>query len=214
MIPALLLAVGLGLGARAGGLALAAGTVYFPLPMAGVLALLIWRARSEPSIRSAEFCDALAGELRSGDSLRNALGTAAQSVDAGRLVAVCRSGRPLGEVAGLTAEEFPDIGRELAALIGRAPSGGTPTAELFEEVGSVALAQSAVSHEVSAATASARATAAVLFGVLVIGVGRALGTGGLDYYLESPAQRSASLVGLLLIVGGSGIAVRMLTGSR
>jgi hypothetical protein len=211
---ALMLAAGFGLGAKSLGLLFLAGAVYYPIPTAVLVGLLIWRGKSKPSARSALFCDAVAGELRSGDSLRNSLQTAARSVDAPRVETLCRSGASLNDIATAVRQEFGDIGEEMEALLGRAPSLGVPPAALFDEVANVALAQVTVNQEVAAATAPARATALVLFGALVWGVTWAVGGGGFAAYLETSAQRTSALIGMSLVVLGFATAVWMLLRDR
>lgn len=214
MLATLMLAAGFGFGARVAGLVFLAGAIFFPVPAAVLVGLLVWRVRSVPSARSALFCDAVAGELRSGDSLRNSLETAARSVDADRIEFLCVSGVPLPDIARSVRREFPDVGREMEVLLSRVASLGTPPAALFDEVGNVALAQVTVSQEVAAATAPARATALVLFGALVWGVTWAMGGRGFASYLETSTQRTAAVVGVTLVVVGFASSAWMLLRNR
>ena len=78
-----------------------------------------WRARPRVSTRAAVFCEAVAGELRSGASLRFALERAAASVGASTLEQMSRDGAPLPDLALTAREEFEEIGVEVGAVIER-----------------------------------------------------------------------------------------------
>jgi hypothetical protein len=87
-------------------------------------------------------------------------------------------------------------------------------APLFDEIGGLALAQIEVAHEVSIASASARATAAVLLVAAVVGVSWGLARGGLEPFLRHPAQRAAVLVGAALVALGLALSVLILRRAR
>jgi hypothetical protein len=123
---------------------------------------------------------------------------------------MCISGRPITEIAVQAGREFPDIGPELRSLVGRSPDLGQPSAALFDETSSVALAQATVLREVAVATAPARVTALVLFAALVLGAGYAIQREGFSTYLDSPAQLLTAAVGSALVVVGFVISGWML----
>lgn len=120
----------------------------------------------------------------------------------------------MSKVAKAASMEFDDVGPELEALLSRAGEIGVSPASLFDEVGALALAQVEVAHEVSIASAPARATGAVLLAATVIGVGWALTRGGLEPYLRQPAQRAAALIGAALVLLGLVLAIAILWRAR
>lgn len=185
-----------------------------PLPAACLVAVHWWRARPGLSLRAARFCEAVSGELRAGASLRGGLEKAAQSVDADELVRACRAGASMEEIAMVAGSEFTEIGPELAALLARAHGVDVSPAALFDEIGDLALAQVEVAHEVSIASAPARATGSVLLLFPLLVVGWALTRGDLEPYLRHPAQRAAVLIGLAMVVAGLLSSVLILRKAR
>jgi len=98
-----------------------------PIPAGVIIGCYGWRQRPRLSMRAPRFCDAIVGELRSGASLRGALGLAAGSVDADEVARLCRLGASMTEISSAARIEFPDIGDELAAVLARAErAGGSP----------------------------------------------------------------------------------------
>ena len=185
-----------------------------PLPAACLIVFHWWRARPGLSLRAARFCEAVSGELRAGASLRGGLEKAAQSVDADELARACRAGASMEEIAIVAGSEFTEIGPELTALLARADGVGVSPAALFDEIGDLALAQVEVAHEVSIASAPARATGAVLLLFPLLVVGWALTRGQLEPYLRHPAQRAAVLIGLATVVAGLFSSVLILRKAR
>ena len=114
----------------------------------------------------------------------------------------------MNQVARAAAAEFGEIGPELGALLARADGLGVSPAALFDEIGALALAQVEVAHEVSIASAPARATGAILLMAPILAVGWVVTRGSLDALLRQPAQRAAVLIGLALV--GAGIAMSVL----
>jgi len=76
------------------------------------------------------------------------------------------------------------------------------------------LAQVEVAHEVSVASAPARATGAVLLVAPILGFVWALTQGGLESLLRHPAQRAAALVGMALVVAGVTLSVLIVRRAR
>lgn len=185
-----------------------------PLPFLGLVAVVWWRARPGLSMRAVRFCEAVSAELRAGESLRLAVERSALSVEAPEVARLCDEGAPMINVARAASTEFEDVGPELKALLSRAGEIGVSPASLFDEVGGLALAQVEVAHEVSIASAPARATGAVLLAATVFGVGWALTRGGLEPYLRQPAQRAAAVIGAVLVVFGLAISIAILRRAR
>lgn len=203
MIESVLIAIGIWAGADYRRAIILGTSVAFPLPFLLLVAFRWWNARSGISTTSVEFCHSVASELRAGSTLRSAVGEAARSVDAGELCDAAISGAPFSELARQAQTTFTDIGPELGACIDRAGPLGAPTADLFDEIGSVALARVDASREVQSALAPARATLIVLFGVPLIALWLFVSRGDLSDYLATPAQRLVILLGL----GMTGLAV-------
>ena len=177
-----------------------------PVPVAGLIAVHVWRARPRTSTRAAVFCEAVAGELRSGASLRYALERAASSVGAPALEQLSREGASLPDLADAAKQEFEEIGVEVAAVIERLSWLGSPAASLFDEMAVLALAQVEVAHEVASATAPARATGAVLLLVPLIAIGSVTMNGRVGGYLSTSPQRVSAVIGLALVLLGIGVA--------
>jgi len=209
-VTSLLIAVAVGAGLEWRRIALLALAVAAPLLMAGLIAVHWWRSRSGLSMRPARFCEAVSGELRAGASLRASLEKAAVSVEAMEVARCCRMGAPMDQVARAAKAEFAEIGPELGALLARADGLGVSPAALFDEIGALALAQVEVAHEVSIASAPARATGAVLLLGPILAIGWAVTEGRLEGLLRQPAQRAAALVGFGLVGVGTTLSVLIL----
>ena len=198
MIVPLLLAMAVTLDLDVRRVALLGAVAYVPELVAIGIALLAWRGRPAEDTRPALFCEAVASELRAGSTLRQA--TAGAAVSVGGLVVT--PDRPLDEIAKQVAAAFPGIGEELRLTLVTAGRTGSDTAALFDEVGSLALAQSEIRREVRVATAPGRATALVLVGAPVAYVLSQAGSGGLSALLVSPQQRVVAILGLGLFLLG------------
>jgi hypothetical protein len=185
-----------------------------PLPVAALIGIHAWRARPRVSTRAAVFCEAVAGEMRSGASLRFALERAAASVGAPRLEQMSRDGATLPDLATAAKEEFEEIGVEVGAVIERLSRLGSPAAAIFDELAVLSLAQVEVAHEVATAAAPARATAVVLLLVPLVAIGSVTMSGRIGGYLSTSAQRISAVIGLALIVIGIGAAGSILSRAR
>ena len=181
------------------------GLVIAPMPMAAVLAVFYWRQRRTRDSRTALFCEGVASELRSGANLGHALVAAANSVDEPTLRHLDPS-MAVVEIADLVADAYPEIGSELKATISAAFRGGSQSADLFEEIGSLAIAQSEVSREVQVASAPARATAAVFVGAPTLYLIFQARSDRLVRLFAYPEQRVVAIVGLALFSLGLLIA--------
>lgn len=201
MIAAVGVAVAFAVGVEPRRLLLLVATVHLPLVLAVLIGLHWYRSRPDDTARPSLFCLGVASELRAGASLRDALTTAATSVGI-RATPGSTSGSPTAEVAARLAEEFPAIGPELQLTVMAAARSGADSAALFDEIGSLAIAQSEIRREVSIATAPGRATALVLVGAPIAYLVQRLGSGGLAPLLESPEQRIVSVLGLGLFLLG------------
>jgi len=200
MMAVVVIAVAFALGVDPRRLALIAGVLYLPMVVAVVIALHWLRARPDETNGPSLFCVGVASELRAGASLRDALTTAATSV--GLAPIPTGTNAPMTEVAAHVAGQLPSIGQELELTVVAASRSGSDSAALFEEIGSLAIAQSEIRREIRVATAPGRATALVLVGAPLIYLVGQLGSGGLAGLVASQEQRLVATLGLALFVTG------------
>lgn len=206
MITTVGLAVGFALGVDPRRLAILAGVAFLPYAVVGLIALVVWKSRAVEESWPALFCEGVASELRSGATLRDALTTSVTSVGARSHSLGLLSGSPMTEVAAIVASEFPNIGEELRLTIVNASRSGSDAAALFDEIGSLAIAQSEISREVRVATAPGKLTALVLVGAPMLFMASQLGSGDLGRLLASSEQRVVALIGLGVFALGFGIS--------
>lgn len=202
MIIVISLAVAFGLGVDPRRLALLAGAVYLPVIVGSLIALYWFRARPDDSNAPALFCEAVASELRAGANLRDALATAATSVGGDAKSVDLPPGSPMTEVAARVAAAFPTVEEELRLVAIAASRSGADAAALFDEIGSLSIAQSEVRREVRVATAPGRATAVVLIGAPLFYLVSRASSDGLGTLLASPEQRVVAAIGLGLFAAG------------
>lgn len=196
-------------------LGLLAAAVHFPWAAAVVVAWITWRARPSEDHRPSLFCEGVAAELRAGSTLRDALATAANSVGSTAPMVVNAHAFPISEVAAAVGREFPAISEELRLTVSNAFRSGSQAADLFDEIGSLAIAQSEIRREVKIATAPGRATAMLLVGAPAIYLASQAGSGGISRMLESSQQRIVVALGLgLFLVGAVAAMVVVLRASR
>lgn len=200
MIAVVVIAGAFAMGVDPRRLALLAGVLYLPMIVAVLIGLHWLRARPDETSRPSLFCVGVASELRAGASLRDALTTAATSV--GLAPNPTGSNAPMTEVAAHVAGQLPSIGQELELTVVAAARSGSDSAALFDEIGSLAIAQSEIRREIRVATAPGRATALVLVGAPLVYVVGQLGGGGLAGLVASPEQRLVATLGLGLFVTG------------
>ena len=210
MFLTLVLAWALLMGVELRRIALLTGAVLAPWMVGLFLGWHWWRSRSGASIRSVLFCDAVAGELRSGAPLRMAVAGAAGSVDARPLEALCHSDAPIDAIATSLRAEFPDVGRELSGVVSRVSLLGSPSADVFDEISGLALAQVELAQEFASASAPARATAFVLLIAPLAALAAVGARGDVGNYLQSSAQRGAVVIGLAMVVAGLAVGGWML----
>lgn len=206
MIVLVVLAVAFAGGVDPRRLVLLAGAIYLPLVVAGLVAIHYYRARSDESNLPALFCESVSAELRAGAILRDALVAGAAAVGCDPVPA----GSPVAEVATKIADCFPAIGQELRLTVLAASRAGSDTAGLFDEIGSLAIAQAEIRREVRVATAPGRATALLLVGAPLLYVVSRLGSGGIAGFLASAEQRFVAILGLGLFLLGLVVACLVL----
>jgi len=113
-------------------------------------------------------------------------------------------------VAAQVADAFPSIARELELTIVAAARAGSDAAGLFDEIGSLAIAQSEIRREIQVATAPGKATALVLLGAPLVYLVGQTASGRLGSHLASSQQRLVAMVGLGLFLLGLSVACLVL----
>jgi len=204
-------AAAFGVGLEMRKMVLLAGVVLAPMPMLAGLAILYWKQRSVSESRAAMFCEGVASELRSGSPLGHALAAAAAPIDEAVLDALT-PGTPQAEAAHIVGDAFPEVGPELESTITAAFRSGSKSADLFDEIGSLAIAQAEVSREVRVASAPARATALIFIVAPTIYLVLQARSDGLARLLAHSEQRVVSLIGLALF--GTGLLAASLLAWR
>lgn len=179
-----------------------AAALYLPIITLALVALVAWISRRTTDSRPALFCEGVAAELRSGSPMRDAVAAAATSTGASVLAALPRSGASLAAVAHAARVEFEDVGEELELTIETVARSGARAADLFEEIGSMAIAKTEMVNEVRIASAPAKATAVVFLTAPLIFLFAQGRSGALSALLATPEQRAVSAVGMFLFVAG------------
>ena len=205
------LSLGLAMGVDPRRLLFLAAGLYFPILIVALAAYATFRVRRASSSTPA-FCDAVSAELRAGSSMHGAIRTAGASVGGPVFRAPEIRDASWTELAALVGDEFADAGTELQLVIQSAASSGSSAADLFDEIGSLALADVEIEHEVRVATSLAKATALVFLVVPAFALfGRRNELGGL---MANPSQRGAIVLGVVLFALGLISVITMLARSR
>ena len=202
MIEVLMIAAGVLAGLDPIRALLLAGAVFAPVPWLALAGLVTWRSRPGVSAPAVSFCDSVAAELRAGSSLRTAIAASAGPAGAGGLAEAAAGVAPYEELAAEARSAFPQIGPELELTIPALARTGSGGADLFDEIGSLALAEYEIGREVRIASAPARATAAVFVlapTAYLVAQARSEGLAGL---FTHPEQGLVAGVGLGLFTAG------------
>ncbi len=209
----LLLILGFALGADPRRLLILGVILAFPPLVMVPAGLAYWEKARSTDSRPILFCQGVAAELRAGASLPSAVAAAAQSVGCDDLETLALSG-DIGPAASSAAREFPAIAPELELTITRAAGTGGSAADLFDEIGSLALAQEEIRREVRVAAAPAKA-ATVVFIVLPAGYLLSRWAGGdLQSLFSIQAQRYMAVAGLALFAVGLAVALFLVSRAR
>ena len=190
MLMAMLLAAGLALGIHPAVVALAALSAIEPrfvlvgAAVWGIVAAIRRRKSRITPDDEATYFRALSAELRSGASLRGAIGEALHRVPAlslGPAVRYAEAGMPMSEIADAVESRFPENGRLAAAAFRLSDWSGARVADTFEGLAERAAASAELVRERKAATAQARLSALVIgiapvaFAALLFATGRGSG---------------------------------------
>lgn len=210
MVP-IALAVAFAIGVEVRRLVLLAGAVYLPLVFGILVVVLAWRSRPDRENVSSLFCEGVAAEMRAGSSLREALITSASALDRDlTALGVSPEMAPMVDVAAAVSTAFPEIEHEVRLTVLGAARSGSDTAELFDEIGSLAMAKAEIRRETRMATAPARATALFLVGAPIVFVVNRLSSTGLDPLVASSPQRVVTLIGTGLFLVGTAVTVLLM----
>ena len=183
--------------------------------LAGIAAgiwVALRKSRPDP-YQEVAYLQAVSAELRAGRSLRQALvdaGTRAPDLDLARMARLCRSGRPMLEVAGAAAEALPGSGRLAAAAVRIGAESGGRVSAAFATLAGIQTDRIELQREVRAAGSAARASVAVLT-VLPVGGLLAAATTGMLSDLMSMGSVGPVLVGIgtVLLIGGASVTLFM-----
>ena len=174
----------------------------------------IWVAlrknRPDP-YQEVAYLQAVSAELRAGRSLRQALVdacTRAPGLDLARMARLCRSGRPMLEVAGAASEALPGTGRLVGAAVRIGAESGGRVSAAFATLAGIQADRIELQREMRAAGSAARASVAVLTVLPVGGLLAAAASGTLSD-LMSMGSVGPVLVGIgaVLLVGGASVTL-------
>ena len=216
MLIVVLVAMGVALRPRRWWEALALGAAALLPWWAGLagIALGIWialrKSRPDP-YQEVAYLQAVSAELRAGRSLRQALvdaGTRAPDLNLARVTRLCRSGRPMREVAGAASEALPETGRLAGAAVRIGAESGGRVSAAFATLAGIQADRIELQREVRAAGSAARASVAVLTVLPVGGLLAAAATGTLSD-LMAMGRVGPMLVGIgaLLLIGGASVTL-------
>ncbi len=202
------IALGLALlaGVRPWQLVVLAMIIFAPAALIPPILYTAVRGRRPLDERMPQFCDAVASELRAGATLRSALLAACVS-------ASIEPGPPdagVGEIAAAAARELPRLGPELMATVDAVARSGSAAADLFDELAAHAISHNEVVHEVSVASAPARATAWFFVFAPVAFLVLQATRGAVGGLLAEPTQRITGSIGVLLFAAGLGWMVLLI----
>lgn len=195
-------------------LVLVVAAVLAPVLVGALLIGLILRNRRRGDDGAAMFCESVASELRSGASLRQALTSAEIAVGAIPSVPSPTATDTLDAMATRIRQAFPEVGPELEMTVKTAARSGSRVADLFDEIGSVAIAETEIGHEVRVATAPARATALLFLAAPTLYLVMQARSGGLGQVLAVTEQRVVGIAGLLLFLSGLAVALLIVWRAR
>jgi len=212
MVAALVLAAGVAFGVHPAVVALAAVAAIEPrLVIAAAVAWGIVSAARRRAARpgpddEAAFFRALAAELRSGSSLRAALGAASLRVPRiplGRSVRLAAAGLPMSDVAEALEDGFPQNGVVAGAAFRLSDWSGARVADTFDRLADRATGAAELARERRTSTAQARLSAFIVGVAPLVFTGLVFATGhGGGFAAHGRVGWSVLAVGLMLEIAG------------
>lgn len=188
-------------------------TLLFPWGLGLLVVGVMWRGRRESDGRAARFLDGAAAELRSGSSLRHSLAASALAIGEPGLADHCLSSG-FDELGERAAAIFPAVGTELSVALAGAGRASAPSADLFDEMASLALAHDEIRREVRVAAAPGRVAAGVFVGAPVAYLGWRWAAGDLATLFATGGQRGVILLGTVMFAAGLVVALLVLWRAR
>lgn len=207
MTVGLILAAGLVAGVDWRLVALAGGSVLLPVPAGvavGAAGVIARRARRrEMAGAEVRFAETVLGELRSGSSLRLALGSACSlRADCIGILRRLEVGEPLDLCLEGLSELLPTIGGLVESAVA-AGAGGGRMAPVFEELVSIATSEESALSELASATAQVRASMWILVGGPVGYLAVMAASGRFQRLLSVPGSSVVASVGAGLFLAGT-----------
>ena len=193
-------------------------------PIVGVVGAVAWvvyqriekRAPSLTPSDEAQFCTAMASELRAGSPLRSALCESLvrfPGLETDQVQRRVAAGLPLAGTAEFLREALPLNGCLVATSLRLAGSSGGRAAPLFETLADRAVAEAALRREQRALTAQARLSAFVIGGLPLVATTLMLVTGRLAPLLAVGRLGATVLVvGAALQLAGLGVMALLMRG--
>lgn len=174
------------------------------LALSGVVALGAGRERGDlgPALWLA-----VASELRAGNSLRGALGRAAEQEGLLGVARLASAGAELDLVIDRLSQEIGGRARGLRAVVAVAGASGAPSAAAFERLAAGHTAVVALRREKRAAMAPALAQAAVVGGIPAVVTAGTLVSGSARHLTDLGGRLAA--LGTVLVAIGVGIMIVM-----
>lgn len=218
MIEAIVVASGLVIGIDWRVIALMSGAMWFPVPsaVAVTVAVLVgrrWADRAR-SGRDLRFVESVAGELRSGASLRASLRAACAAIDGtAAIVRRLDVGEPLEKAILGIRDLLPSVGHLVESALTVGARGGRML-PIFEELMVHAASEEAAAAELRTALAPIRASLIVLVGAPAAYLAWSALSGRLWRLLEQPGGLGMATVGALLFVGGLGAMLLIMRSRR
>lgn len=181
--------------------------------LAGIAAgiwLALRRSRPDP-YQEVAYLQAVSAELQAGRSLRQALvdaGTRAPDLDLARMARLCRSGRPMLEVARAASEALPQTGHLAGAAVQIGAESGGRVSAAFATLAGIQADRIELHREVRAAGSAVRASVAVLAVLPAGGLLAAAATGTLSDLMAMGTVGPILVgIGAVLLIGGASVTL-------
>lgn len=180
----------------------------------GPIWLLVWgwrrRSPSAAPPDEAEFCSAIAAELRAGAALREALATAADQHDIptmGAVARAARAGAPPKTVGRYLHEALPVNGRHASLAFRLAADTGAGSADVFNRLAARAAWSRELDRERDGLTAQARLSAYVVGGAPLVVAALLFATGHISLGGSTGGSLGVLVAALGLGLVGAGMGV-------
>lgn len=153
----------------------------------------------------------LAGELRAGLSLRQALTRVDPQSMLARLSSV---GAPMEDLTDAVRAALPQSANLVVPALAMLGATGGPAAPVFELLAAGRATEVALARDLAAAKAPARLSASLILGLVIVSLLWLAGSGRLLGLLSDPAGQVLVTAGAVFMAAGTGWVGMMLRGSR